>query len=91
MIGVQNHLRVHVTGGPADRLHERRLAAQKAFLVGIENRDQRNFRQVETFAQQVHADEGLELALPQVAQQLDALERIEFAMQPLAEDAFSVK
>ena len=87
LVGIENHLRVDVARRAADRLHQRRFAAQEAFLVGIENRDQRDFRQVEPFAQQVHADERFELPLPQVAQQLDALEGIELAVQPLAADA----
>ena len=90
-VGVQNHLRVHVPRRPADRLHQRRLAPQKAFLVGVQNRHQRNFRQIEPFAQQVHADQRLELPLPQIAQQLHALERIQLAVQPFAQHALSVK
>ena len=83
-VGVQNHLRVHIAGRPADRLHQRRLAPQKAFFVRIQNRHQRNFRQIEPFAQQIHADERLEMPLPQIAQQLHPLERIQLAVQPLA-------
>ncbi len=74
--------------GPADRLHQRRFAAQKAFLVGIEDGDHRDFGQVEPFAEQIHADQGIEFALPQVAQQLNALEGVEFAVQPFAHHAF---
>ena len=36
--------------------------AQKPFLVGIENGDQRAFRNVETLAQQVDADQHVESA-----------------------------
>ena len=83
-VGVQDHLGVHVAGRAADGLHQRRFAAQEAFLVGVENRHQRHFGQVEPFAQQVHADQRVELPLPQVAQQLHALEGVELAVQPLA-------
>ncbi len=85
LVGVENHLGVHVAGGPADRLHQRRFAAQEAFLVGVENRHQRNLGQVEPFAQQVHAHQRFELALPQIAQQLDSLEGIQLAVQPFAQ------
>jgi hypothetical protein len=39
---------------------ERGLAAQKAFLVGVEDGDQRAFRDVEALAQQVDADQRVE-------------------------------
>ena len=41
------HLAIHVPRGAAGGLDERSLRAQIAFLVGIENADQRDFRQVE--------------------------------------------
>ena len=60
---------------------ERRLAAQKAFLVGVEDGDQRDLGQVEPLAQQVDADEHVELAEAQVADDLDALQRVDLAVQ----------
>ena len=39
-----------------------RSAAQEAFLVGVEDRDQRHLGQVEALAQQVDADQHVELA-----------------------------
>ena len=56
---------------------EARLAAQKSFLVGIEDRDQRAFRNIEALAQQIDADQGIESAEPQVADDLDALDRVD--------------
>ena len=55
--------------------------AQEAFLVRIENRHQRNLRQIQALAQQVDADQHVELAAPQIAQDLDAVERAHFRMQ----------
>ena len=55
--------------------------AQEALLVGVEDRDQRHLGQVEPFAQQVDADQHVELAAPQVAQDLDALERLDVGVQ----------
>ena len=60
LVGVQDHLGVDVAGGPADRLDQRRLAAQEALLVGVEDRHQRHLRQVEPLAQQVDADQHVE-------------------------------
>ena len=54
--------------------------AQEAFLVGVEDRDQRAFGNVEAFAQQVDADQHVEDAEAQVADDLDALERVDVAV-----------
>ena len=50
-----------------DGLDERAGGAQEAFLVGVEDCDERDFGQVEPFAQQVDADEHVELAFAQTA------------------------
>ena len=42
---------------------EAALVTQEALLVGIENRDEADLRQVEALAQQVDADEHVETAL----------------------------
>ena len=76
-VGVEDHLAVDVARRAADRLHQRGLGAQKALLVGVENRDQRAFGNVEALAQQVDADQHVEGAEPQVADDLDALDRVD--------------
>ena len=58
-----------------------RLAAQEALLVGVEDRDERDLGQVEPLAQEVDADEHVVLAEPQVADDLDALERVDLRVQ----------
>ena len=85
-VGVEHHLGVDVAGRAADGLHQRGFAAQKAFLVGVENGDQRDFGQVEALAQEVDADQHVELAQAQIAEQFDALEGVQIAVQPLAAD-----
>ena len=60
---------------------------RKPFLVGVEDRHQRDFGQVEAFAQQVDADQHVEHAAPQVAQDLDALERVDVGVQVADLDA----
>ena len=72
---------VDVSGGAADRLDERRLAAEEALLVGVDDRDERDLGQVEPLAQQVDADEHVELAEAQVADDLDPLERVDLRVQ----------
>ena len=45
-IGIEHHLAVDIARRAADGLHQRSFAAQKAFLVGVEDRDQRAFGNV---------------------------------------------
>ena len=76
-----------MTGGAADGLDQRAAGAQEPFLVGVEHRDQRDFRQVEPLAQQVDADQHVERAAAQVAQDLDPLERVDVRVQVADADA----
>ena len=87
LVGVHDHLAVDVARGAADRLDQRRRRPQEAFLVGVEDRDERHLGQVEPFAQQVDADEHVELAEPQRPQDLDALERVDLGVQVAHADA----
>src|ERR1019366_2546875 len=57
-IGVENSAGLDVPRAAADGLDERRGAAQVAFLVGIEDSDERDFGEVEALAEQVNADQG---------------------------------
>ena len=91
MIGVEDHLAVDVARGAADGLHQRRLGAQKTFLVGVEDRDQRAFGDVEPFAQKVDADQHVEGAEAQVADDLDALDRVDVGMHVAHPDAVLVQ
>ena len=61
--------------------------AEEAFFVGVEDGDERNFGQVEAFAQEVDADEDVEFALAQIAQELDAFERLDLGVHVAAADA----
>ena len=73
-----------MAGAAADGLNQRSRRPQEAFFVGIENRDQRNFRQVESFAQQIDADQYIELTLAQVAQNLHPLQRLDLGVHVAA-------
>ena len=84
LVGVEHDLGVDVPGRAADRLDQRGLAAEEAFLVGVEDADHRDLGQVEPFAEQVHADQGVEGPLAQLAEDRHALEGVELGVQPLA-------
>ena len=73
-ICVQNRLPAHIARGPADGLNQRPFRPQEPFLIGVENRDQRHLRHVQALAQQVDTDDDVELAQPQIADDLGALD-----------------
>src|SRR6185369_10881842 len=79
-VGIENDAAVDVARGSPDRLDQRSLGAKEAFLVGVENRDEPTFRNVEALAQQVDADEHVVDAEPQLADELDALQRLDVAV-----------
>ena len=56
-------------------------------LVGVEDGDQRHLGQVEALAQQVDADQHVELAHPQLAQQLDPAQGVHLGVQVAHADA----
>ena len=76
-VGIEDRAAVDVARRAPDRLDQRGARAQIALLVGVEHRDQRAFRDVEPLAQQVDADQHVEHAEPQVADDLDALQRVD--------------
>jgi hypothetical protein len=81
LVRVHDHGPVDVARRPADRLDQRRVRTQEALLVGVEDRDQRDLGQVETLAQEVDPDQHVELAEAQVADDLDALDRVDLRVQ----------
>ena len=74
-IGIENRLATGVARGAANRLNQRGSGTQKAFFIGVENRNQRYFRQIQALAEQIDTDEHVKLAAAQVAQNPYALER----------------
>ena len=80
LVGIENDPAIDISCGAADGLHQRGFGAQEAFLVGIENGDQGAFRNIQAFAQQVDADQHVEGAEAEIADDLDALQRINVAV-----------
>jgi len=90
---VGDHIGVHddhafcVSGSTADGLDETGLAAQKTFLVGIQNGHQAHLRQVQTLAQQVDTHHHVDAAQAQVLDDLHALEGVHLVVHILDLDA----
>ncbi len=79
-VGIEHHLAIDVARRAANRLHQRGLRAQKAFLVGVEDGDEGAFGNVEPLAQEVDADQRVEGAKAQVADNLDPLDGVDVGM-----------
>ena len=87
-IGVHDDRSRHISRGAADGLNQRTIGPQESFLVGIQYRHQRNLWQIKPLAQQVDADYYVNLAFTQLAQELDAPQRVDIGMQIFDFDAF---
>src|SRR5689334_12684467 len=59
LIGEKHDFAIHMSRGASRRLDQRSLAAQKTFLVGIENADEGNFRKIETLAEQIDPNQNV--------------------------------
>ena len=70
-----------ITRCTADRLDQRSRRTQEAFLVRIQDCDQRHFRDVQTLAQQVDADQHIKHIQTQITDDLGTLQRIDIRMQ----------
>ena len=76
-----------VAGGPTDRLDERGLPAQEPLLVGVEDGDERDLREVEALAQEVDPDEDVVLPQAELADDGDPVERVDLGVQVARTDA----
>ena len=90
-VGIHDDAAIDVARGAAGRLDQRGFGAQEAFLVGIEDRHQPAFGNVEPLAQQVDADQHVEGAQAQVAQDLDPFDRVDVGMHVADLDALFVQ
>ena len=80
-VGVHDHPAVDVAGGAAAGLDQGAGRAQEALLVGVQDRHQRDLRQIQPLAQQVDPDQHVELAQAQIAQDLHPLDGVDVGMQ----------
>ena len=80
-VGIEDRAAVQIARGAADRLNERAVTSQKTLLVRVQNRNERDFRNVEAFAQEVDPDEDVEGARAQIADDLHALDRVDVGVE----------
>ena len=73
-IAVHDDVSARIACGAPDGLDERCIRAQKALLVRIEDGNERYLGHIQSLAQQVDADEHVELARSQVVDDLRTLD-----------------
>ena len=83
-VAVEDGLAVYVAGCAADGLYKGTVAAEEAFLVGVEDGDKRHLGQVESFAQEVDADQHVEDTHAEVAHDFYAFQSVHIAVYVLA-------
>ena len=80
-IGIEDHLTVHITCCTTCCLCQRAMRAQEPLLIGIQNSNQRNFRQIQTLAQQIDANQHIKDTQAQIPNDFHALYRFDIMMQ----------
>ena len=76
-IRVHDHVAVYVSGRAAHRLDQRGLRTQEAFFIGVQDRHQRDLRNIQALAQQIDAHQHIEHIHAHVPDDLNALQRID--------------
>ena len=82
-IGIHDDLTVGITGSPPNGLNQGAFITQEAFLIRIQNCDQRNFRNVQTFPQQVDSDQHIEFTQPEFTNDLRSFQGLDVTVQIL--------
>src|SRR5690606_15802138 len=77
LVAEEDAVAVDVAGGAAGGLDEAGFVAQETLLVGVEDADQRDFREVEPLAQQVDADQYVEGCGAELAEDFHALDGVD--------------
>ena len=70
-----------MTGGPARGLYQTRGGTQVTFLVGVQNRHQRNFRDIQTLTQKIDAHQDVKFTLAKRPENFDPLDNIDIAVE----------
>ena len=86
-ICVHDDLSVCIPGCTADGLDHRGFTAQEPFFVCVQNCHQRNFRNVQSFTQQVNAYQYIKLAQAKIPDDLHTFYRINIMVQIADTDA----
>ena len=91
LVGIENDHALGVSGRAADGLDEGGLRAEKALLVGVQDGDQGDFRQVQALPQEVDAHQHVEVPQTQVPDDLHALDGVDVVVHISHTDACALQ
>ena len=80
-IGKENHRAVHVAACSPHRLNQAAVISQKSFFVRVQNSDQRNLGQVQSFAKKIDSDKDVKIPFSQTLQQFMPFQSFNVAVQ----------
>ena len=90
-VGIHDHPAFGIAGSAADGLDKRGFRAKKAFLVRVQNGHQSAFRDVQTFAQKVDADQHVKRTKPKITQDFNAFDGVDVRVHVADADALFVE
>ena len=85
--GIRNGIRVHnyvslrVPCRPPDGLDQRSFRTEKTFLIRVQDRDQRNFRNIQAFPQKVDAHQNVKYVQPHIPDNLRPFQGVDIRME----------
>ncbi len=85
-IGIEHDLGVHIPGCPPDDLDQAPCIAEETFLVGIEDPDEPDLGDIEPFPQEIDPDKHIELAEPELADDLAPLKGLDLGVEVAGPD-----
>ena len=80
-ISVENDLTLRISRGTTNNLNQRSRRSEEPLFVGIKHSNQRHFRQINPFSEQIYPHDNINLATPQLLDNLSAINRCNFTMQ----------
>ena len=80
-ICVHDNMPFCITGRTADRLDQRRLGTQKSFFIRVQDRNQCDLRNIQSFPQKINADQNIEYVQAHISHDLCTFQCINIRMQ----------
>lgn len=81
IICIQDHFTIRISGSTSDNLDERCRRTEKSLFISIKYRQQRDFRQIQSFSEQIDAHDDIDNSCFQFFDNLPTIDRSYLTMQ----------
>ena len=88
IIRIHDNMSFRITRCTPNRLNQGSLGTQEAFLIRIQNRHQRNLRNIQTLTQQIDSHQYIKHIQTHVPDDLRPLQRVDIRMQVLHTNSY---